>query len=92
MSCVRVMESFDLMASRFNYWCYLASRSGCYPASVFSLVASNRARCCSLVPAEAGRPSYLRLFGVLSCNKRELSITVLCWFVIVFAAWEYHVS
>ena len=72
------MEYVDLMASRFNYWCYLASMSGCYLASVFSLVASNRARCSSLVPTEAGRPGHLRLFGTLSRNKCELSITVLC--------------
>ena len=78
------METFGLLASRFPCSRYLA------PA--FSLLASVRARCLSLVMVKAGRPDPPRVLGTLPRHKRQLAIVVLLRLVIVLTARDHHVS
>ena len=72
----------------------LASRSTCsrYLATVFSLRAFDRARGCSLIWTEAGRPGLPRVLGTLLNDERKFTVVLLLRFVIVFAARDHHVS
>ena len=68
------LETFSQLAS--------SSANSRYLTTVFSRLASDRARSYSLVLVEARRSGLPRVLGTLLSHERELTVVVLLWFVI----------